>query len=214
MSDQTQSDETVPDETASDQAAGDEAADDLAARHRRYAGVFSDRVRGTRDWAAPAPVDGWTARDVVDHLVGWFPSFLAAGSDVKLPPGPAVDDDPVAAWLHQCDAVQAVLDDPATAGKVLTNQHIGEVPLDQAIDTFYTSDVFMHTWDLARATGQDDRLDPELCARMLVGMEPLDEVLRQSGQYGPKVPVPADADVQSRLLGFIGRDPEWTPSRG
>ena len=42
---------------------------------------------------------------------------------------------------------------------------------------------------------------------MLAGMEPLDEVLRASGQYGPKVEVPADADVQTKLIGFIGRDP-------
>src|SRR5687768_9305922 len=110
---------------------------DPAARHRRHAGAFSDRVRGTRDWAAPAPVAGWTARDVVGHLVEWFPGFLANGSGVTLPPGPAVADDPVAAWLNQCDAVQAVLDDPATAGRVLTNPHIGELPLDQAIDRFY-----------------------------------------------------------------------------
>jgi hypothetical protein len=47
---------------------------------------------------------------------------------------------------------------------------------------------------------------------MLAGMEPLDELLRQSGQYGPKVAVPDDADVQSRMLGFIGRDPAWTPT--
>ena len=67
----------------------------------------------------------------------------------------------------------------------------------------------MHTWDLARATGQDDRLDPDFCALLLAGMEPLEEVIRSSGQYGPRVEVPADADVQTRLLGFIGRDPFW-----
>ena len=72
--------------------------------------------------------------------------------------------------------MQAVLDDPATAGRMLSNPHIGEVPLDQAIDRFYTSDVFMHTWDLARATGQDDRLDPALCADLLAGMEPIEEL--------------------------------------
>ena len=166
-------------------------SDAPAARHRRHAGAFTDRVRGTRDWAAPAPVAGWTARDVVGHLVEWFPGFLAAGSGVDAARrGPPVDDDPVAAWQHQCDAVQAVLDDPATAGRVLTNPHIGELPLDQAIDRFYTADVFMHTWDLARATGQDDRLDPELCAELLAGMEPLDELLRQSGQYGPRCRCP------------------------
>ena len=103
--------------------------------------------------------------------------------------------------------VQALLDDPETPSKVLTNPHIGEVPLDEAVDRFYTADVFMHTWDLARATGQDETLDPERCAEMLAGMEPMDEMLRASGQYGPRVQVPADADVQTRLIAFIGRDP-------
>jgi hypothetical protein len=65
----------------------------------------------------------------------------------------------------------------------------------------------MHRWDLARATGQDETLDRDKCAVMLEGMLPMDEVLRQSGQYGPRVDVPDDADVQTRLLAFIGRTP-------
>ena len=81
------------------------------------------------------------------------------------------------------------------------------MPLPAAIAQFFTGDVFMHTWDLARATGQDERLDQQTCADMLAGMEPIEELLRSSGQYGPGVPVPVDADVQTRLLGFIGRDP-------
>ena len=66
---------------------------------------------------------------------------------------------------------------------------------------FFTGDVFMHTWDLARATGQDDTLDPERCAEMLAGMEPIEDVMRGSGQYGARVDVPPDADVQTRLSG-------------
>ena len=93
---------------------------------------------------------------------------------------------------------------------MLTNPHIGEVPLDVAVDRFYTADVFMHTWDLARASGQDDTLDADKCAVMLAGMEPMDEVLRASGQYGPKVPVPADARRAGPAdAAFIGRDPGW-----
>ena len=42
---------------------------------------------------------------------------------------------------------------------------------------------------------------------MLDGMLPLDELLRTSGQYGPRVEVPDTADVQTRLLAFIGRNP-------
>ncbi|MFD0852413.1 TIGR03086 family protein, partial [Actinomadura adrarensis] len=138
-----------------------------------------------------------------------FPAFLAAGAGIELRRGPSVDEDPVAAWQVHAESVQAVLDDPETEHRKLTNQHIGVVPLPAAIDRFYTSDVFMHTWDLARATGQNDRLDADFCAELLAGMEGMEEVLRSSGQYGPRVEVPADADTQTRLLGFIGRNPFW-----
>ena len=105
------------------------------------------------------------------------------------------------------DVVQALLDDPTTSDKVLVNRHVGEVPLDQAVSQFYTGDVFMHTWDLARATGQDERLDPDRCARMLEGMLPFEDQMRASGQYGPRVEVADGADAQTRLLAFIGRTP-------
>jgi uncharacterized protein (TIGR03086 family) len=183
-----------------------------AERHREVGAVFTDRVRGTQDWDAPSPVAAWAARDVVRHLTEWFPAFLAAGAGIKLPTGPAVDEDPVAAWQIHCDAVQAVLDDPATADRVLLNRHVGELPLDRAIDRFYTADVFMHTWDLARATGQDDRLDSDFCTELLAGMEEMEEAMRSTGQYGPRVPVRDDADPQTKMLGFIGRDPAWTPA--
>ena len=183
-------------------------ADDAPADfHREAAAGFTAHVEATSGagWDAPAPVEGWTARDVVRHLVEWFPGFLSSGAGVTLPAGPSVDEDPVAAWRVHTDGVQALLDDPATADLVLTNPHLGEVPLPQAVSRFYTPDVFMHTWDLATATGRPHGMDADLAAEMLAGMEPIDEVLRQSGQYGPRVDVPADADPVSRLMGFVGR---------
>lgn len=184
---------------------------DPAGRHRAIADIFTDRVRGVSDWDAPAPVQGWVARDVVRHLVEWFPAFLKGGTGITLPQGPTVDEDPVGAWTSHADAVQALLDDPATETKVLSNPHTGEVPLPQAVDQFYTGDVFMHTWDLARATGQPDRLDAEFANQMFSGMEQFDEMLRTSGQYGPRVAVPESADITDKLMGFVGRDPSWTP---
>jgi uncharacterized protein (TIGR03086 family) len=178
-----------------------------AAEHRRIAAVFTARVEGTPPsaWDNRSPVEDWTARDVVRHLVEWFASFLESGAGIKLPAGPSVDDDPVGAWATHRDAVQALLDDPATADQVLSNPNTGDVPLDRAIDQFYTSDVFMHTWDLSRATGQDETLDPVKCAELLEGMAEHEEAMRASGQYGARVDVPDDADVQTRMLGFIGR---------
>jgi uncharacterized protein (TIGR03086 family) len=182
---------------------------DPARNHARLAGGFTDRVLGVPEgrWDDPAPVAGWVARDVVRHLVTWFPGFLEAGTGIRLPEGPSVDTDPVKAWVTHTDAVQRLLDDPASADRTLTDPHVGEVPLLTAVDRFYTPDVFMHTWDLARATGQDETLDPELCRELYEGMVPIEEMLRTSGQYGARVEVPDDADWQTKLLGFIGRTP-------
>jgi uncharacterized protein (TIGR03086 family) len=108
--------------------------------------------------------------------------------------------------------VQALLDNPDQAAAQFAHPHAGTMPVADAIDRFYTVDVFMHTWDLGRAAGQDVTLEPALCTALLAGMEAMEEVIRSSGQYGPPVEVPADADPQTRLIGFIGRDPSWQPN--
>ena len=179
-----------------------------AERHCAIAQRFSVEVEATSDWQAATPVAGWVACDIVGHLVEWFPSFLAAGG-VELPDGPAVDADPAGAWQSQSVAVQALLDDKKAAASTFTHPHVGAHRLDDAIDRFYTADVFMHTWDLASANGTEPGLDPGLCALLIEGMEAIEELLRTSGQYGPRVPVPDNADAMTRLVGFIGRDPSW-----
>ena len=179
-----------------------------AARHRAVAGEFSRLVGQTTDWAAPAPVDGWTALDVVDHLVAWFRGFLSAGG-VELPAGPSVADDPRAAWQHHADRVQALLDE--RGDEEFTHPRLGPGQLAPTIDRFYTSDVFMHSWDLARATGRSPQLDEDFATQMLEGMRPIEAMLRGSGQYGPAVPVPEDAPAVEQLMGFVGRDPAWSP---
>ncbi len=181
-----------------------------AADYRDVAGHFGSLVEGVPDeatWNRAAPPAGWTARDVVWHLLEWFPPFLHQGTGIALPPGPSVDADPVGAWRTFSAALQALLDDPTAQDQPFSHPRAGSMPLPQAVAQFFTADVFLHSWDLARATGQDEALDPERCAAMLAGMEPWDEILRASGQYGPRVEVPDDADPQTRLLAFIGRDP-------
>src|SRR5215212_4195845 len=135
----------------------------IADDHRRIAGQFTVTVEGTAPaaWGNPAPPEGWVARDVVRHLVEWFPAFLREATGIRLPAGPSVDDDPVGAWRTQTDAVQALLDDPATAERTYELPHLGRMALGPAIDMIYTADVFLHRWDLARATGQAETLDPD-----------------------------------------------------
>jgi uncharacterized protein (TIGR03086 family) len=182
---------------------------DLADRYRKVAAVFTARVHAvpTDAWDNPAPCEGWVARDVVGHLVEWVPAFFFHGTwQLDIAPLPSVDDDPVGAWdaLHR--ALEAALDDPAVAESERDGP-MGRQTFAACLDTIGTNDVFLHTWDLARATGLDETLDPEEVHRLFITMEPLDDVLRQSGQYGPRVAVADDADEQTQLLAFIGRNP-------
>ncbi|MCU1487185.1 MAG: hypothetical protein JWN67_3931 [Actinomycetia bacterium] len=182
---------------------------DIAARYQRVAARFTARTQEVppEAWELPTPCEGWVVRDVVAHLVEWFPAFLTSASGPTLPVGPAVEDDPVGAWTAMSDGVQALLDDDAVSATEINHPYAGAHRLDDAIATFLLGDVAIHTWDIARAAGLDERLDPEVVHDMLIGMEPLDDVLRASGQYGPRVEVPPDADEQTRLLAFTGRQP-------
>jgi uncharacterized protein (TIGR03086 family) len=179
-----------------------------AERFRSVAAGFTARVDAVPDgaWDDPAPPEGWTARDVVDHLIDWMSGLFFDTWSIPRPELPSVADDPAGAWYGFRDAVQAALDDPELAGQEREIMP-GRMTFAVAMDQIGTSDVFMHTWDLARATGGDERLDPDEVHALLVGMEPMDEVLRQSGHFGPRVEVPDDADEQTKLIAFIGRQP-------
>lgn len=182
---------------------------DIADRHRQVAATFTERAQQVpaAAWEHPAPCDGWVARDVVRHLVEWVPPFLSAGAGVGVPAGPSVDDDPVGAWTNLADAVQALLDDPVVAQREVELEHLGRRSIEDAVGTIFLGDVLIHTWDLSRATGLDESLDPAIVSEMLVGMQPMDAMLRQSGHYGPKVEVADDADDQTKLVAFTGRTP-------
>jgi uncharacterized protein (TIGR03086 family) len=183
-------------------------ADTPIERYGRVAGRFDDRVHEVPPdrWDSPAPCEGWVARDVVAHLCQWVPAVIGR-SGIEFTPGPAADADPVNAWeaLHQSLAAALAEDDIAQlefdAGPP------GRLTVERAIDMLVTGDLLVHTWDLARATGLDEQIDQQLAAEQLAGMEPIDELLRSSGHYGPRVDVDPAAPVQDRLLAFTGRRP-------
>jgi len=181
----------------------------VAPRFAKVAAGFSARVAAVSGdaWERPAPCEGWVARDVVRHLVTWVPGLLESGAGEVVTPGPDVDVDPVGAWEHLRTSLQAILDDPERAAKSFRHPQAGDHRLDDAIGQFVLGDVLVHTWDLARATGLDEALDPDEVRGMLAGIEPMGDALSQSGHYGRPVPVAPDADAQTRLIAFTGRTP-------
>jgi uncharacterized protein (TIGR03086 family) len=179
---------------------------DIVERYERITGQFTARVLGVAPdrWDSPSPCEGWTARDVVGHLTGWIPGFFGA-QGVEFPPVPSAEDDPVAAWETVQVAVAKALADPALAAKLVETPFSSQ-SLAETVDMIVTGDVFTHTWDLARATGQDETLDPEQLQLMVAGMGAMpEEALRADGMFGPPIEVPADADEQTRFLAYLGR---------
>jgi uncharacterized protein (TIGR03086 family) len=187
---------------------GEQTMSEYSERFTRVADAFSERVDAVPDaaWGNPSPCAGWTARDVVRHLVEWVPGFFTTTAQLEFPPGPSIGDDPAGAWRVLRAAIERHLSNPAVAGREF-DAPMGRMSIEQAVDMIVTNDVFLHTWDLARATGLDETLDPVETQQMFAAMEPVDEMLRGSGQFGPRVDVPDDADTQTKLIAFVGRDP-------
>ena len=68
-----------------------------------------------------------------------------------------------------------------------------------------TADTLVHTWDLARAIGAWERLDPECVDAVTEQLSPQVEAWRAAGVFGAAVEVDEDADPQARLLAMTGR---------
>ncbi|HEY7627506.1 MAG TPA: TIGR03086 family metal-binding protein [Ilumatobacteraceae bacterium] len=182
---------------------------EIAERYRTVASGFTAVAALVPEpaWDDPSPCEGWVARDVIRHMVEWIPSFINSATAITVSVEPSVDSDPVAAWQALSDSLQRLLDDPRTAASEFVHEYAGRHTLEAAIAMFILHDVLIHTWDLARATGQDVVLDAEEVQLMLVGIEPMDEILRSSGHFGPRVEISETASDQDRLLAFVGRRP-------
>lgn len=152
----------------------------------------------------PTPCTEWRVQDVLDHLVGGTEYLLAAiGGRAPQPVSGATAAD----YRQGVDAVLAGLEDPAALTRTCTSPLGFEWPVADAVAGTFM-DVLVHTWDLARATGQDPTLDPALvdaCTALFLPDMP--EQGRAAGIVGPAVPVAADASPQDRLLGAMGRRP-------
>ena len=125
-------------------------------------------------------------------------------------------DDPQRRWELTCDQLEMafeprrrlfdrVVDVPELQGNPATRFDAS------AMMPNLTRDVLVHTWDLARAVGADDRLDPQWCEHFYAALPSDASMLSASGMFGAPVALGDRADVQSKLLARLGRNPDWRP---
>ena len=184
---------------------------DQAALHRRAVEEFDARVRAVGDdqWELPTPCSDWNVRQLVNHLVyenRWTVPLMEGGTIAEVGDryeGDLLGDDPRAAWADSsAEAVRAVQADGAL-------QRTVDLSSGPTAATEYVSQLFadhlIHAWDLARAVGAEERLDPELvdaCAAWFASME---ATYRAIGAIGDRPETPPGADAQTVLLAAFGR---------
>ncbi|MGK5172389.1 TIGR03086 family metal-binding protein [Geodermatophilus sp. CPCC 205761] len=154
-------------------------------------------------WGEDSPCAGWTARDVVRHLVTTQREFLARHG-VDLGEEPDVDGDPSAAWREHARRVLAAVSDEAVAGRGFDG-FFGPTTVGAALEQFYVWDMVVHRWDVARATGGDTGLSEAELDRVERGADAFGEALYSEGVCRPAVEAPAGADRAVRTLARLGR---------
>lgn len=174
----------------------------ISDRYAKLAAAFTAKVdavpAGDPRWDDPSPCPEWDAKGVVEHMVHTHRMFLGF-IGLELPDG--------AGWPEARDVVHAALADEATAGR----EHEGMFGMqrwESSVDRFINPDLLLHSWDLARALGLDDTLDPEEVTAVFETAKGYpSDAMRGNGVFGPEVAVPDDASEQDKLLAFTGRDP-------
>lgn len=177
-----------------------------ADRYARVAEGFTSRIEAVREdqWSSPSPCDGWAARDVAAHVIRTHRAVLARleGSE---PPDPDPDADLVADWHAARDAVTQALADPSASATVLGGM-FGDQTFASMVGRMVCTDTLVHTWDLARAGGLDETLDPEAMAAGMAFLGPMSDAIRGPGGFAPPLPAAEDADPQTAFLSFCGRE--------
>lgn len=189
-------------------------------RYQRRADAFEYKIANVTpdQWANPSPCGDWNAREVVQHCLEMHAAMLTPLGRSPTA-APSVEDDPFAAFRSARADLEAILSDPNLIS-MRCDTPSGSLTAAAHIDTVASEDLIIHGWDLARATGQDDTIDPAEAEHLWNGLKALPASLlnqfRTPGAfgpgiviYGPEVPVPAAAPLQHRLLGALGRDPYW-----
>ncbi len=186
---------------------------DALAAHARAQAAFGRVLAAVMptQYGGPTPCEEWTVADLIDHVVGGNHRAAAAVMAGEVPaaaaqdtaassPGRVVD-------LFRSSAERA---EEAFAGPDALTRTIqwpvGPLP-GAVLIGMRTTDVLVHAWDLAVATGQPTDLDPELSeACLATARERLQPSMRGPGRFfGPERQCPPGRSAADRLAAFMGR---------
>lgn len=162
---------------------------------------FSDVVAATTDWSAASPCEGWTAADVVDHVIDTERDFLARH---EIDAGPRPSGSPAQAWAEHLAAVRPLATDDAILAREFDGV-FGRATIGATLDAFYGFDLVVHGWDLGTSNGRPTTFTEADMDAMEAAFEGFGDHAYDDGVFRTPVEVPHDADRQTRLLARMGR---------
>ncbi|MEU1994131.1 TIGR03086 family metal-binding protein [Nocardia gamkensis] len=172
--------------------------------HRRAARQFETRLDevGSEQWGLPTPCAEWDVRALVEHVTGNHErmAWLLHGQPVDNRGG----CHPAQRWSVAYAAAHSGLSLPGVLDRIGQSPFGGQAAVAD-VAGILTVDLFTHTWDLARAVGADETMDPDLVADLLPMVERFHPAMAASGKFAPPISVPESAEAQQRLLALLGR---------
>jgi uncharacterized protein (TIGR03086 family) len=175
--------------------------------------AFEQRLRrvGADDWSLPTPCSEWDVRALVNHVIGGNRRYvmLLRGASAESVDRTRTEDhlgsDPVAAFATTARELVDVFGEDEALARV-AHHPIGDRTGAELL-AMRVLDVTVHAWDLARALGVEDVLDPEAVEFALAHVD-LIEAGRQHGSFAPLRSPTSGTSAQARLLHLVGRSTE------
>ena len=176
---------------------------------------FGNRLEAVAatQWSAATPCADWDVRTLVNHVVGellWVPPMLDGKTMAEVGDqfdGDVLGSEPALVWAAALADMLKAAAHPGAQERI-THLSSGDFPGGDYLAQI-TSDVMIHSWDLARAIGADDSVDPGLLNFVDGFLSPQIEAWRAAGAFGPAAEVAPDAGVYDRLIAATGRSPAW-----
>jgi uncharacterized protein (TIGR03086 family) len=186
----------------------------LVELHRRCGQRLCELASGIEphQWHDPTPCSEWDVRALAHHLLEeqlWVPPLFDGQTIAEVGDrfeGDLMGEDP-SAWgellIASVGEAHSSVEQPGALQRVVHLSYGDTSGEEYALQL--TADLAIHAWDLARATGQVDAIDPEAVSLLLPWTEANAEMLTASGMFGSPVDLGPEVSDQDRLLGLVGR---------
>ncbi len=176
--------------------------------------LVDDATASADQLERPTPCPDFTVEDLIEHMIFIARRVTIIGNGGHFTEAP--DHRTGSRWSEalaaEAEAIHAAWSD---AAKLDDNYEVpwGQVP-GAALMAAYTAEFATHSWDLARAIGTEVEIDDAdlAVAAEAVRFIPSDGREDPAVPFGPVVEAPAGASNLERIVTWVGRSLDWSPT--